>query len=149
MAEADPRDRDRLGMPRGLGEGVRQVAVVTLKTRFALLASSVWRYSHLPGHHLLTYPLTAYRSPLTAAFRTIHHSPLSPLHFGLGTADKSVAYFRALTLEMHFAASFHLPAAASWCLQVPQLLLMHYTVDALVEFCSRSVHINRFQLSNT
>lgn len=77
MAEADPRDRDRLGMPRGLGEGVRQVAVVTLKTRFALLASSVWRYSHLPGHHLLTYPLTAHRSPLTAYRCLPHYSPLT------------------------------------------------------------------------
>lgn len=129
--------------------GLRQVAVVTLKTRFALLASSVWRYSHLPGHHLLTYPLTTHRLPLPSALFTTHHSLLSPLHFGLGTADKSVAYFRALTLEMHFAASFHLPPTASCCLVVPQLLLMHYTVVALVEFCSRSVHINRFQLSNT
>lgn len=104
MAEADPRGAGR--------RGAEQVAVVTLKTRFALLASSVWRYSLAipPLTHLPTY-----RSRYSATLHSplFPRSPLAPYRTPLQSLQtKSVAYFAALTLGMHFARACLMPPGA-------------------------------------
>lgn len=122
MAEADPRDRDRdrLGMPEGWGSGKLLWSLSKHDLHYSQVACGVILTYRATTYSLTHLPLTAYRCPPHYSPLTTHHSLLSPLHFGLGTADKSVAYFRALTLEMHFAASFHLPPTASYCLLLPR-----------------------------
>lgn len=152
MAEADPRDRDRdrLGMPERWGSGKLLWSLSKHDLHYSQVACGVILTYRATTYSLTHLPLTAYRCPPL-------YSPLTTRYLVLSTSG-SVLQTKVLpTFErspwkctlLPLSTCHLLPPTASCCLVVPQLLLMHYTVVALVEFCSRSVHINRFQLSNT
>lgn len=121
MAEADPRGTGSGESGQKGAGGAEQVAVVTFKTRFALLASSVWRYSLAipPLTHLPTY-----RSRYSATLHSpAYHLPLTARHCS-HCRQKVLPTFKRSPWECTLRA----PASpATW--RIPQLLL-HYTVDA-------------------